>query len=1121
MFFFPVRLSSVHYLQDQWLISPLCSFNKTQDAFDTVVVVGWKEAAAGCRHSHKFAPTRMGVFWVVMRRKDVGNRKSEYRHNFSNHMCRAIKFKIIHIGIMFRRSTRAFPFFGHTSTRIVMQQSSSLVLGQSAIMLSSSSSSNHSRPCVNPYQNVRRGNPSESSSPLASILDSLMAATEGATTHNKYTRQQWMQLQKALKEHIGQWKFSQAMTLLEWVSKQVQQRENEEHAVRSLNLLAMLLNEHWGIHLVYAISCPTEDKEKSPFLCLSQWSRDTSRPTVQGAACVCLAALWRALSQLDVLTSPSNAVSTLSGTEDNAWWIKSLEKDNHEHPVDGYWNEVFDWCLEQWLRSDADNDMDDDDTAESEQDVIEQETLKHAASVLLVQFLHDETSSTWLYSMPESNWSTLTERLIEQSQRLVDPNMPMTSFARLSLVSLHLLALMDQKAGRDMPHSYEKLLSGNGGLVVAIMQSTLQVTSENVPRWAADATIWAVPILREWSKAGTLMSYWEMETRSELARAFAKDMFERIGNGSLVKPTKLASFLWLLRETPALCRNVLMDVVPKEQWFSFVESLVALVLRDKTCAAIASAAVLHQILSLSPYRKLEQASSQSSQGFLDKIVSRATVALELREEKALLLLLLDSLKFLSESTRSSTSSSLFKFVENLLPFLSHTVHQVNQNMTRVDSDSSMDSEDCTPPAGNLSRIDVSIIMPDHSQEVVVKPIIHGLEPYLRISAATLVAIVTSSTTNKDRRAYHSQALQVLSNYTASEDMISSSHNSCLVSKGAVIRKAALLRTLATMQEESYFVDAYVNMEVCRARELYHSSSEAASLRKRIEWLEIREKQLSKENNALEARLSAHTITAQRERNVLHRKLVSEAKQTLKAEITQRAALQSEVDNLREITKQVGEQLQVAETQNKNLQENETVLKTELSEKAERLQRLESEISQVTQERDNECERATKLSKEVESSNESINKYKKREKQLRDQIEQHEVDLEGLEASRAEMHANLENLFGDMVSLANAYELKEKEVSSGHKNKESTIEKLEMDLDKERQRRKDLEDKYRQGQRETRGRKEAAESSSGITSKFKTRRHFEILHPATPIINISLDQSTSWERKFVKIESRKQ
>ena len=276
-----------------------------------------------------------------------------------------------------------------------------------------------------------------------------------------------------------------------------------------------------------------------------------------------------------------------------------------------------------------------------------------------------------------------------------------------------------------------------------------------------------------------------------------------------------------------------------------------------------------------------------------------------------------------------------------------------------------------------------------------------------------------------------------------------------------MRKAALLRILATMQEESYFIDAYVNVEVCRAREFHQSSSEAASLRKRIEWLEIREKQLSKENNAFEARLSAQTITAQRERNGLHRKLVCEAKQTLKAEIAQRAALQGEVESLRESTKQAGEQLQVAESRNKFLQENEAVLKTELSEITERLQRLESEISQVTRERDNECERATKLSKEFESSKNSIDIYKKREKQLCDQIAQNEVDLEGLETSRAEMHANLENLFGDMVSLANAYELKEKEVSSGHKNKESTIEKLEKDLDKERQRRKELEDKYRQ------------------------------------------------------------
>jgi uncharacterized protein YoxC len=663
--------------------------------------------------------------------------------------------------------------------------------------------------------------------------------------------------------------------------------------------------------------------------------------------------------------------------------------------------------------------------------------------------------------MSEGKWWTLTERLIEQSQRLLDPNMPMTSFARLSLVSLHLLALMERKAGRDMPHSYEKLLAGNGGLVMGMMQSTLQVTPDNGPRWATDATMWILPILREWSKAGTLMPYWEMETRSELARAFAKYVSEYIRDGGLVKPGKLASFLWLLRETPALCRNVLHDVIPKGRWINFVASIAALVLRDKTCASMAPAAVLRQILSLAPYRELGLAVSENSHGFLDRLVARATTALEHREEKALLLLLLDSLKMLGGSLTSSASSSLCTFVENVLPILSPSMLRITRNVTRLDSDSSMDSAESTPPANNLSRIDVSIILPDESEEVVAKPVIYGLESCLRMSAATLLATVINVSTNKDRREFQTQTSQVLSEYVTSEDMITSAQNNCIISRGAVMRRASLLRIFAAMQDESYFVDVFVSLEACRARAFYHSSSETLRLRKRIQWLEQREKELSKENSTVEAQFHAQNASAQRERNGLHRKLVNEAKQTLTAEIAQRAELQSEVENLRDTTKELGDQLRTAETQNRTLQASEEALNKDLTEKSETLKRVEKEIHEVKQERDGDRERVARLSKDVESANVSISTYKKRDRQLRNQIVQNEEDLEGLEVSRAEMHANLESLFGDMVGLAHAYALKENEVSSVQECKEATIEKLEKDLDKERQQRKDLEDKSRQ------------------------------------------------------------
>lgn len=879
-----------------------------------------------------------------------------------------------------------------------------------------------------------------------------------------YTRQQWGQLHNALKECVGLWQFSHAVTFLGWVVKQMEQKGNEKHRVRSLHLLATVLQDHWGIPLVYAVSCPTEETE-SPFYFLAQLSRDDSHPALQSAACVCLAALWRALSQLDVLVSPSNEILR---RENSAWWIRSLEESSLviENQKDSYWTNVIQWSLDQWCRVETDETHDPDNDQAGEE-IIEKEILMYSASVLLTQFLYDKSTSYWLYSMSEGKWLGLVEQLIEQSQRLLDPNMPMTIFARLSLVSLHLLAVLERRAGRELLHTYEKMLTGNGngGLVVSMMQSTLQTNGDSTtPRWAVDASQWILPILQEWSKSGNLTSYWEMDTRSEVARAFAKDMVERIRDRGLVKQTKTATFLWLLRETPALCWNVINDLVPKAEWMSFIEALVVLFLQEKG-SSIAPACVLRQFLLISQRRRIDATNVKSAHSLIESLCSRASSTFKQNEEKPLLLLLLDSLRLLCESYKCGCDSAINTFAESLISMISPSMQLMVRHTTRFDTDSSMDSAESTPPVNNLSRLDVSAIMPDRSEATIDSPVAFGLEPCVRIAAANYLAVVVNSASGRESREFQSQATVALSEYLVSDDMIPPINNSILVSSSSVFWRASLLRVVATTHEREHFVDAYVGLESSRAQLFHNSKSDVQRLRIRVMLLEQREKQLTKENSSLEAQLLAQSTSAQREHTRLHRKLVIEANESLSAEMAQRVELQREVEDLRVRMKDIREKLEVSEAQNSSLSEKGQQLEQQLKEKSETTNNLGREIETVKRERDDNRERVVRLSKQVESANVAIGSYQKRESQLRDQIAQNEEDLEGLEASRSDMHANLESLFGDMVSLAHAYELKEKEVSTGHEGKEATIEKLEKDLEKERQKRKELEDKYRQAEYE--------------------------------------------------------
>lgn len=915
-------------------------------------------------------------------------------------------------------------------------------------------STTYPRKVVNPYQKSHSGHQNDS---LGSILAGLVAASQSLASSSN-TEQQWEQLGKALQNCVDQWNLDHAKTLLGWVQKQVELNQNDRHVARSLGLLATAMRDFWGMQLVYALSCPFETK-KCPFDFLTRLSGDSARSEVQSASCVCLAVLWDTLCRLDRLASPTHQ---MPAQQENSWWITCMESPFKAEKTASIsiWDSVNQWCIGQWM--DTDFDMPNGDQ-EAQDGTIGKETRKQAACILMNQFLGKESTSTWFYTMSDDKWCKLTERLIEQSQRLLDPNMPMTSYARLSLVCLHLLAKLERTAGREMPHTYEKLVdgSGSGGLITTMMKSTLQTSSEDCPRWIEDASALILPILNEWSQAGALLPYWEMDARSEIAREFTKEITERIMGGNIVKSTKLASFLWLLRETPALCWNVMHACVPKGKWVDFVASVATLTLCENQSEAPLLACLLREILQLwTSYRNDELLQQKvSNLSFLSKLSEHASSMLRSDENKALLLLHIDCLKVLCASQGYQTSESLRAFAQRLLPVIACRPFQVERDsIVRYDSDSSMDSGESTPTANNLSRLDASYIVPDETSTTAPsKAVLYGLESCLRISAASIVA----SCIDKNSVDFESQANRALTEFLSSSDMVLSVENMERVSRGCLHRRLSLLRILATRQDESFFTDAFLNIELAKAREIRQSLTETARLSDRITWFEKREKQLSNETKTLEARIHRNSATAQRECDVIFRKLVNESKQALNAEIAKRTEQQQELVSLREANAAIKKAVQEFEMENNTLRKISSELEADLSEKVRLQHSLENQIDGFDTSLNQERARVARLTQELEVAHESINVFKTTVQNQRDQIVQNEDTIERLDASRAEMHANLESLFGDMVSLAHAYEIKEKEISSGNESKAAMLEKLEKELDKEKQRRKDMEDKYRQ------------------------------------------------------------
>jgi hypothetical protein len=938
-----------------------------------------------------------------------------------------------------------------------------------------SSSSTMSNPYANRNKASRRR---EDDASLESILRTLVSATASKTS--SYSVPQWTQLEKALRDcGTEQWTVPHAETFLDWVIRQVKNKEmlNDDHAVRSLYLLATLLQHKargWSGNLVYALSVPRPSSEgTNRLLQIALLSQNKSQAAaVQSASCVCLAAIWRSLSKVDALTlcGLPESSSTVDAEATTAWWIRGMElssllTEKEEESSDGYWEGVLAWSLDQWL---VDPVVDDDHHHEEGSDpkLFERETLKASAGILLTQLLQTDSTSVWLYSISKAKWRALTERLVEESQRLVDPNMPMTSFARLSLVSLHLLALLERKTDRDMPHTYGKLLTGNGGLVSVLMKAAL---TGDGPRWCEGGGMeWIVPLLAEWGKGGTLMVFWEMESRSEMARIFLKDVVERMRDGSAVPETRLSTLSWLLRETPSLCRNVVTELIPRDGWAKFVGSMASLVMQNKASLAMEAAGVLSLLVGIQTNRSL-QVDDELCTGAVavEQIIVKVSSSMGTLEHRPLLLLLLDTLQTLDFATVGQ-AASLGGLAADLLPVMLPSGRSVvAQNGNRMDMDSSMDSDESTPPANNLSRLDESrLTLPETDESEPKNIIVYGLEPCISIAAASVIAsFVKSQERAKQLGDCRDQLSDSLHEFLESESMLMPDLGEDTVSEGTRLRKACLLKCVVKLPDESYFTPFFVNAERSMSRAKKQSRAETLRLKQRVQWLERRELALSESKESLDAQLHAQSTSAQRDRNLLHRKLVNDSRETLNMEISQRVAAEKGNQDLRATMKKLEDRVATSDSQNQALQISERECRAALSEGAEKTQRLETEVNGLRDKHAHDQHQLERLSEEAGIANRALDKLKKKEEHLCVELAHRDEDLDRLEASRAEMHSNLESLFGDMVSLAHAYEVKENDVSSHQQNNEATIEKLQEKLEQERRQREDLERKYQQAEYE--------------------------------------------------------
>jgi hypothetical protein len=378
-------------------------------------------------------------------------------------------------------------------------------------------------------------------------------------------------------------------------------------------------------------------------------------------------------------------------------------------------------------------------------------------------------------------------------------------------------------------------------------------------------------------------------------------------------------------------------------------------------------------------------------------------------------------------------------------------------------------EDETPPANNLSRLDetsMSICVMEPAREQSQQP--RGLDSFVRVSVATALAVLGTCPVESSqgrvallqgrmREAVNSFAGVFLSQQGGTISGGEMIHNSSDMTR----RRLRLLTTLATRDNEEYLTGLLHTAELSQQESVRALQSTAARGKQLLNEYVEREKRLLAEKEVYARKLTSQAVTFQREKNQFQQGVAQNAKQLVEVHSAERCKAEQSLQEMSRHVSEAEARATEADRVARTCRETEAETKAAFERATARLEELELKeqgAAQRTQDRETELVR---LREELRSSKESHSELVHRENEMRSHIKMQEESLANTEESHGAMREGLESLFGDMVSLSQLYEIKEREAASMREGGDAAAQKLQRKLEAEQKRTIALEEKYRQ------------------------------------------------------------
>jgi hypothetical protein len=371
--------------------------------------------------------------------------------------------------------------------------------------------------------------------------------------------------------------------------------------------------------------------------------------------------------------------------------------------------------------------------------------------------------------------------------------------------------------------------------------------------------------------------------------------------------------------------------------------------------------------------------------------------------------------------------------------------------TQAETEDELDAD--TPPAHNLSRLDEKSILVEHEDEKDPR----GLDNAVRLSAASVLGRLgycPLDTSEEGVRLLQSRICTAVNDFMATFQQTMDDEPSLDLTK----RLLRLQMVVATPENEDFMASILYTNEAMRHKGIHQQKTEQASYQKKLEDALARENELQEENRNLVRQQSSQSLVFRREMSRLQKNATQDARQLVAIHAAERTKAESRALDFSRRSKEAESRLAEAEVLVRASHEAAATAKTELEKAEMRVSELGEDSLALRRQCGEEIAKSTEIAEELEARNEELKTMERRSSELEEEIHARDEEISQVQDDNGKLQDNLEDLFADMVSLTQIYQVKEKEESTTKESVDSAMHEITNKLNSERKKNKEMAEK---------------------------------------------------------------